>query len=139
MVAVFLICLGILNWSSKLYHEFLHYSLKSIRVITLQVIAIVSIFFLQLCQTYGRFLGRRLVTLKFPQGKEAGSPRFGWTIGGLEPRTLRQFYGIFFLSLPGGSKVIRIHSHLWSCLQVGYHHFQSFGKSTIEMIPLQFC
>ena len=86
MVAVFLIHLGILNHSSELYHEFLHYSLESIQVITLWVIAVISIFFLQLCQMYSGFLGRRLVTLKFPQGKEAGSPRFGQTIGNLEPQ-----------------------------------------------------
>ena len=73
MVAVLLIHLGILNCSSKSYHEFLHYSLESIRVITLLGFAIISIFFFQLCQTYSRFPGRRLVALKFPQGKEAGS------------------------------------------------------------------
>ena len=48
MIAVLLIHLGVLNHSSKLYHEFLHYSLESIRVITLWVIAVVSIFFFQL-------------------------------------------------------------------------------------------
>ena len=89
MVAALLIHLGILNCSSKLYHEFLHYSLESIRVVTLQVIAIISIFFFQLCQMYSGFLRRRLVTLKLPQGKEAGRPRFGWTIGSLEPRVPR--------------------------------------------------
>ena len=138
MVAAFLIHLSILKCSSESYHEFLHYSIKSIRVITIWVIAIISIFFFQLCQMYSRFLGRRLITLKFPLGKEAGSPRFRQAVSSWEPRTLRQFYGIFFLSLPGGPKVIRIRSHLQSCLQVGYHHFQSFQKSTIEMIPLQF-
>ena len=55
---------------------------------------------------YGGLLGKGLITLKFPQGKEASSPWFGQMVSGLDPGTLRQFYRIFFLSLPGGPKVI---------------------------------
>ena len=33
--------------------------------------------------TDGRLFGKWLVTLKFPQGEEASSPWFGWTIGSL--------------------------------------------------------
>ena len=82
------------------------------------------------------FLERGWLSLIFPQGKEASSPGFGWTVGSLDPRTSRQFYWIFFLSLPGGPKVIWTCSHLWSHLQVGYHCLQLLGKSTIEAIPL---
>ena len=96
-----------LTCSSKLYQEFLHYSLESIKVITLYVIAVISILFLQLCQMYGGLLGRRLVTPKFPQGKESRLVLgYGQTISSLEPRTPRQFYGNLFLSLSGSPKVI---------------------------------
>ena len=50
----------------------------------------------------------------------------------------RQLNQILLFSLPGGPKVIRICSHLRSCLEVGHHCVQSFRKSAIKMISLQF-
>ena len=70
MVAALLICLGVLNHSSELYHEFFHYSLESIRVITIWALTIISIFFFQLCHTYSRFLKGGWLPLSFLRGKK---------------------------------------------------------------------
>ena len=58
----------------------------------------------------------------------------------LDSGTLRQLHQIFFLSLPGGPKVIWICSHLWSHLQVGYHHlpiaWEVCHRSNFSSAPL---
>ena len=90
MIAVPFVHLGILYCSSQLDHEFFHHSLNSIRVITFWILIIVSIFFFQLHQAYGRFLREWLTTLQFPQGKEASGPGFGWTVCCLGPGASRQ-------------------------------------------------
>ena len=90
MIAAPFIRLSILYCSSQLDHEFFCYSLDSIRVITFQILPVVGVFFFQLCQMYGGFLGEWLTTLQFPQGKEASGPRFGWTICCLGPGASRQ-------------------------------------------------
>ena len=136
MVAVLLICLSILHCSSQLDHELLCYSLNSVWVVALWILTIISIFFLQLCQLYGRLLWEWLTTFQFSQGKETSGPWFGETICWLTPGTSQQFDRIFLFSLPGSPKVIRICSYLRSCLELGHHHFQSFGKSTIKMVSL---
>ena len=138
MIAAPFIHLSILYCSSQLDHKFFCYSLDSIRVITFWFLPIISIFFLQLCQTYGRFLGEWLTTLQFPQRKEASGPRFRWTVCCLGPGGSRQLNRILLFSLPGSPKVIRICSHLGSCLEVGHHCLQSFRESSVKTIPLQF-
>ena len=77
MVTVFLICLGIFHYPCQSDHKLLGHPLNSTRVITLWVLAIACILFLQMCQVYSRLFWEWLVTLKFPQGEETSSPWFG--------------------------------------------------------------
>ena len=63
MIAVPFIHLDILHCSSQLDDEFFHHSLDSIGVIAFWVLTIMCIFFFQLCQAHGRFLGEWLTAL----------------------------------------------------------------------------
>ena len=123
MIAAPFIHLSVLYCSSQLDHEFFCHSLDSIGVFAFQILTLISIFFFQLHQAYGRFLREWLTALQFPQGKEASGPEFGWTVYCLGPGTLGPLYQILLFSLPGGPGVILICSHLRSCLKVGHHCF----------------
>ena len=137
MIAAPFIHLSILYCSSQLHHEFFHHSLDSIGVIAFQILTLVGIFF-QLCQAHSWFFGEWLTTLQFLQGKEASGPGFGRTVCCLGPGVLVQLNQILLFILPGGPKVIQMCSHLRSCLEVGHHSLQTFRKSTVKMISLQF-
>ena len=77
MVAVLFVHLSVLHCSSQPDHEFFSHSLDCIWVITFWILTIISVFFIQLCQSYSRLLREWLITFQFPQGKEAGGPWFG--------------------------------------------------------------
>ena len=77
MVTAFLICLGIFHCPCQMDHELLCHPLDSTGIITLWVLAIASILFFKMCQVHIRFFQKWLVTLRFPQGKEASSPWLG--------------------------------------------------------------
>ena len=102
MVAVFFVCLGILNGLCQAYHEVFCNSFDSNRIITLLVFIVTDVIFFQMCQMHSRLFWDGLVALEFPQGEETGSPWFGRSISCLSPGAPEQLYGVFFLGFSGG-------------------------------------
>ena len=50
---------------------------------------------------------------------------------------MRWFHHLFFLSLSHCPEIIRVHLLNKAGLQVGYHHFELFRQSTIEVVMRQ--
>ena len=139
VIAVLLLCLGILYSPCQAHHKFLSNPINSIGIIAPFVLVSFGTFFLQVLQMCGWCLWGGLVALELPQGEEAGRAWLWSIISHLSPRTLGKLHRIFLVHFSGHPQVIRVSPDLQSCLQVGYHCFWVFRKPTIKRVSLQLC
>ena len=101
VIAVLLLCLGILYSPCQAHPKFLSNPNNSVRIIAPFVLISSSAFFLQVHQMHSWCFWGRLFALLFLQREETGSSWLWGIISHLSPWALGQLYRIFLLCFLG--------------------------------------